>query len=624
MPLPAESRVVRVIVRCAAVVLLIPAAMAAETLPPIQTHDNRNPSGQLRDGVLSIRLEIGRGLWHPEAENGAALAINAFGETGKPLQNPGPLIRVPQGTEVAASVHNNLPRAVTVHGLCAHPCGGSDSFEVAAGSTHEGRFTANTPGLYYYWAAKAGTTLFNRESSDTQMQGALMVDPPGQAIDDEIFVISVLADGPAALADRLIATINGKSWPFTKRFEPHLGQAMRWRWINTSEESHAMHLHGFFYRIEATGDGEREQRYRGDERPQVVTQRVDPGHTFEMTWSPERPGRWLFHCHMVGHMVPPNLPKSAIVAPAHLPEHTDMHDGAGMGQLILGITVPNERGAKARPWEATRKLELEISENQSARPRYRLELKDSRGAPSPARPSLIGPPIVLTRGEPVDIEVVNHIGEPTAIHWHGIELESYFDGVPGWTGLGTEITPAIAPGKSFVARMSPPRAGTFIYHTHWHDEAQLTNGIYGPLVVLPPGEKFDPSSDLIFVFSMGDFDRLGTLLLINGSPQIAPLRLGAGKRYRLRLINIAPNNVAMEASLQSGGSPVRWRMLAKDGADLPPSTAKLVNATTQITVGETYDFEFESSTPQELTLDVYLPGPKTHSTQTLVFQSKRP
>jgi FtsP/CotA-like multicopper oxidase with cupredoxin domain len=51
-----------------------------------------------------------------------------------------------------------------------------------------------------------------------------------------------------------------------------------------------------------------------------------------------------------------------------------------------------------------------------------------------SEPGLIGPPIVLTRGQPVEIEVVNRVKDPTAIHWHGIELESYYDGVPGWSG----------------------------------------------------------------------------------------------------------------------------------------------------------------------------------------------
>ena len=55
--------------------------------------------GALRDGVLTIHLELGKGEWRPESEDGDVFAVYAFGEAGKPLQNPGPLIRVAEGTE---------------------------------------------------------------------------------------------------------------------------------------------------------------------------------------------------------------------------------------------------------------------------------------------------------------------------------------------------------------------------------------------------------------------------------------------------------------------------------------------------------------------------------------------
>ena len=104
-----------------------------------------------------------------------------------------------------------------------------------------------------------------------------------------------------------------------------------------------------------------------------------------------------------------------------------------------------------------------------------------------------GPTLVLQRGEPVEITLVNRLAEPTAIHWHGMELDSYYDGVHGWSGVGTRITPLIEPGGTFAVRFTPPRTGTFIYHTHLHDDRQLTSGMYGALVVVEPGETFDPA-----------------------------------------------------------------------------------------------------------------------------------
>ena len=52
-------------------------------------------------------------------------------------------------------------------------------------------------------------------------------------------------------------------------------------------------------------------------------------------------------------------------------------------------------------------------------------------------------------------------------------------------------------------RFTPPRAGTFIYHTHLHDERQLTSGLYGALIVVEQGETFDPTLDHVIVIGRG-------------------------------------------------------------------------------------------------------------------------
>ena len=57
--------------------------------------------------------------------------------------------------------------------------------------------------------------------------------------------------------------------------------------------------------------------------------------------------------------------------------------------------------------------------------------------------------------------------------------------------------PPVEPSKTFDVNFTPPRAGTFMYHTHGHDSRQLVSGMYGALIVMEPGEKFDPSVDHI-------------------------------------------------------------------------------------------------------------------------------
>ncbi len=58
-----------------------------------------------------------------------------------------------------------------------------------------------------------------------------------------------------------------------------------------------------------------------------------------------------------------------------------------------------------------------------------------------------GPVLVLRRNEPVEVTVVNQLGESTAIHWHGMELDSIYDGVHGWSGVNQNLAPLIPPRR---------------------------------------------------------------------------------------------------------------------------------------------------------------------------------
>src|SRR5579884_820205 len=121
--------------------VLVAISASGESLPPILANQNHVPAGTLRDGVLTIHLEIAKGWWHPEAEDGVALSVYAFGESGRSLQNPGPLIRVPQGTEIQAWLHNVLPVPVMVHGF-GERIGDNDAVvRVAPGAVEHVDFT---------------------------------------------------------------------------------------------------------------------------------------------------------------------------------------------------------------------------------------------------------------------------------------------------------------------------------------------------------------------------------------------------------------------------------------------------------------------------------------------------
>jgi len=595
------------------------------TVPRIEVNRNLSSAGQLQDGVLSIRLEIREGDWYPEAETGPAVVVQAFAEEGRVLQIPGPLIRVAEGTEVRATVRNALDKGTArMYGLHGRPGDGKQPLEIPAGEIREVRFKLTAPGTYHYWATTTGVPMERRFFADSQLSGAIIVDPPGEVATDRVFVIGLWFErgerGTALRNGQLISVINGKSWPYTERQTYESGEPVRWRWINTSSDAHPMHLHGAYFRVLSEGDGEVDVTLPAEKERLAVTERIATGGTRSIALLLEREGRWLFHCHMLMHMSAEYRYLEPIVPGAGLRPAVGIHhaaaDSTGMSGLVLGITVqPGARSASPPTSSApARKLTLLARERPAtdrAPAAVLFQLQEGPQPPALDVADVPGPPLILTRGEPVEITVVNQLREPTAIHWHGIELDSYHDGVPGWGGLGQLVTPSIEPGQSFVARFTPPRAGTFIYHTHWHNFLQLTGGLYGPLIVLRPGQTFDPETDIPVVIGLGGPLDLKSPLLLNGSAQPEPLRLKVGKKYRLRFINITANGNGLQVSLLAGSAPVRWRAVAKDGEDLPPAQAIEQEARLVVAVGETYDFEFEPTTKGDLRLEVLRPFNRT-------------
>jgi hypothetical protein len=139
------------------------------------------------------------------------------------------------------------------------------------------------------------------------------------------------------------------------------------------------------------------------------------------------------------------------------------------------------------------------------------------------------------------------------------------------------------------------------------------------MIVMPPGQTYDPATDKAFLFSQGDNEPFGAaMILMNGSPQPNTMRLKTGTAYRLRFINITPSVDNLRVSLRSGGNPVQWLPIAKDAEDL--KGAKPRTADQMIAVGETYDFEYRAEAAGELTLVGLSPGDNRRAVQTLIFQ----
>jgi FtsP/CotA-like multicopper oxidase with cupredoxin domain len=580
----------------------------------IAINDNRTPAGTLQNGVLTIRLEAREGEWHPDRDSDPGVVVQAFAEQGKKLQIPGPLIRVKEGTEIHAFVRNALGKdTLTLHGLYERGAAAVDTFRVKPNETREVRFVAGVPGTYYYWAApNTDPVLARRPGASTQLSGAIVIEPrdaPPRA--ERVVVISLWSDSiiPAqALPRRFRIVMNGKAWPHTERFSYTVGDTVRMRVINAGAAVHPMHLHGFYFNVDSRGDVRVDTVFGPRVSPRlVVTERLVPGRSFSMTWVPTRPGNWLFHCHDNVHIVP-NTPLSdgelRVASNNHVSNHAlEMMGGPVMGIHVLGQAIAATESATA----VRRKLRLVArvdSGHSEAEPAYGYLLQEGSKLTPTAAPYLPGPTIVLKRGQPVSITVVNEMAEATAVHWHGIELDSYFDGVAGFSGSPKRLSPAIAPRDSFEARFTPPRSGTFIYHTHVDEVRQQRAGLAGALLIVDDPATHDAVTDLVMLVTTPRLTSQQRVVLLNGSSTPAPLAMSTGTRYRLRFINAHTARPAMIMKVMSDSTLLTWRALAKDGMDLPADQATVRPSAQQIGNGETYDFEFTATSPGDLHIDV--------------------
>ena len=592
---------------------------ATDSLPLAIPNDNRTAAGRLVGDTLVLRLVAQKVSWRLDGDENPGFAVFGLAEEGSAPTVPGPLLRVRAGTPIRVAVRSALADTMVLYGLGSRAGPTRDSLVVAPGATSETRFSADRPGTYFYWgsAGALGRKLDRRFGRASQLTGGFVVDPAdGAAVDDRILVITGhvdLLDGDGRLLrnahgspEREFVALNGRSWPHTERLAYTLGDTIRWRIVNASYAPHAMHLHGFYFEVGARGNNVEDTLYAPVDRRRAVTEPLAVGETMAIAWSPERPGGWLFHCHMTSHLTPhpPVDPRAGLerALEAHASD-PDRHSFTGMGGLVLATTVRGHSAGPPTNWASARRLRLLVDSDSAPgdiSPRFGYVLQTNAKEPRRDSVPVPGPTIVLTRGQPTVIEVVNRTHEPTAVHWHGIELESYYDGVVGVGGGPERVTPAIRPGATFPVHITPKRARTFIYHTHYSELRQQYGGLYGALVVLERGERWNPDHDRVLLVSDA---RTGPKIMINGSTDPARMSLRVGVPYRFRWINITAERARAHMSLRRAGQPITWRVLAKDGWPAP-KPAEPVPSDAMVAVGETLDVMVRPETVGELSFEV--------------------
>lgn len=240
------------------------------------------------------------------------------------------------------------------------------------------------------------------------------------------------------------------------------------------------------------------------------------------------------------------------------------------------------------------------------------------------------PILEFTEGDEAEIVLKNEIpDDELSVHWHGILLDPYMDGVPYVN------TPPIFPGKSFTFKFKVRQHGTYWYHSHTNVQEQ--KGIYGAIVIHPKEKKIQYDKDLVVVLSdwtdenasqvlknlrkdgdyylykkqtmrswwgamkadslknflynewtrMGgmDFSDVGyDAFLINGKKSSQGIMAHPGEKVRIRVINAAASSYFY---VSLGNVPME--IISMDGVDMKPTFAKDF----LIGMAETYDILFE-------------------------------
>lgn len=246
---------------------------------------------QVVDGVKEFYLTAEHIMW----EYADGQVHESWGYMG---QLPGPEIRVTEGDQVRVIFENKLPVATTVHW---HGIDIDNAMDGVPMVTQD----AIKPGetfVYEFIAEPVGTRFYHSHGShhgdegtqmDMGLAGPFIVEPIGYQAPDREYIMML-----TEREDVGIYPINGRVYPNPEKFIVSEGDRVRVRMINAGSSTiHPMHLHGHQYEIAAIDGNDVPPGPRQLRNNQPLT----PGEIYDIEFTANNPGIWVFHCHDLQH-----------------------------------------------------------------------------------------------------------------------------------------------------------------------------------------------------------------------------------------------------------------------------------------------------------------------------------
>ena len=228
---------------------------------------------------------------------------------------PGPEIRVPYGQKVRVLVENDLTEPTTVHwhGI-AVPNAMDGVPDVTQKPIEPGQsFTYEFRAIPTADSSRGGTFMYHSHFDEDRQVGLglsapFVIEPPTKpAIDVERTVFLGEWNLDRASGDTRppmqmegafpnYFTINGKAFPATEPINVRRGQRVLLRIVGGMQFNHPMHLHGMSFKVVAKDGAPLASPYDAD----VID--VAPGERYDVVFTADKPGKWVFHCHIGHHL----------------------------------------------------------------------------------------------------------------------------------------------------------------------------------------------------------------------------------------------------------------------------------------------------------------------------------
>ena len=225
---------------------------------------------------------------------------------------PAPTIRGEVGDHIKVVLHNKLPMGTDIHmhGMVLPNLqdGVSPLTQqlIEPGQTYTYEYTVEKPAVAMYHPHASGMTQVTNG-----MWGAMIFSPKGgNGSADYLIPRGKTVSGTPIPADLKPAqefnmvlndagviglSLNGKSFPGTQAYSMKVGDWALVNYYNEGALSHPMHLHQFPQIVIGRDGIPLDSPYQAD------TISIAPGERFTVLFKAERPGVWVWHCHILNH-----------------------------------------------------------------------------------------------------------------------------------------------------------------------------------------------------------------------------------------------------------------------------------------------------------------------------------